>query len=43
MGYFDVVIRVYIAVLGLLCVLSGPLVDSIHFCRVRDVQAEGMP
>ena len=43
MGYSDVVVRVYVAVLGLLYVLSGPLVDSIHFFQVWDVQAEGMP
>ena len=43
MGYFDALVRVYIAVLGPLHVLPGPLVDSIHFCQIWDVQAEGMP
>ena len=39
----DVVVRVYVDVLGPLCVLPGPVVDGIHFYRVRDVQAEGVP
>ena len=43
MGYSDVVVRVYIDVLGPLYVLPGPVVDGIHFYRVWDVQAEGMP
>ena len=43
MGYSDALVRVYIDVLGPLYVLPGPLVDSIHFCQVWDVQAEGMP
>ena len=43
MGYSDALVRVYVAVLGPLCVIPGPLVVSIHFCRVWDVQAEGMP
>ena len=43
MGYFDVFFRVYIDVLGPVYVLPGSVVDSIHFYRVRHVQAEGMP
>ena len=43
MGYSDVVVRVYVDVLGPLYVLPGPVVDGIHFYWVRDVQAEGMP
>ena len=43
MGYSDVVVRVYVDVLGPLYVLPGPVVDGIHFYQVRDVQAEGMP
>ena len=31
MGYFDTPVKVYIAVLGPLYVLSGPLVVRIHF------------
>ena len=43
MGYSDVVVRVSIDVLGPLYILLEPVVDSIHFYQVRDVQAEGMP
>ena len=43
MGYSDVVVRVYVDVLGTLYVLPGPVVDGIHSYRVWDVQAEGMP
>ena len=43
MGYSDVVVRVYVDELGPLYICPGPLVDGIHFFRMRDVQAEGMP
>ena len=43
MGYSDVVVRVYVDVLGPLYVLPGPVVNGIYFYRVWDVQAEGMP
>ena len=36
-GYSDAPVRVYVAVLGPLYVLPGPLVVSIHFYRVWDV------
>ena len=38
MVYSDVVIRVYVDVLGPLYVLPGPVVDGIHFYR-----CEGCP
>ena len=43
MGYSDAPSRVYVDVLCPLYVLPGPIVDGIHFYRVRDAQAEGMP
>ena len=43
MGYSDIVVRVYVDVLGPLYVLLGPVVDGIHLYQVRDVHAEGMP
>ena len=43
MGYSDAPARVYIDILGPLYVFPGPIVDSIPFYRVWDVQAEGMP
>ena len=43
MGYSDVIVRVYVDMLGSFYVLPGPEVDDIHFYQVRDVQAEGMP
>ena len=43
MGYSDVVVRVYLDVVGPLYVFSGTVVDGIHFYSVWDVQAEGMP
>ena len=43
MGYYSVVVRVYVDVLGPLYVLPGPEVDGIHFYQLRDVQAKGMP
>ena len=43
MGYSDVVVRVYVDVLGPLYVFPGPVLDCIHFYHMWDVQAEGMP
>ena len=43
MGYSDVVVSVYVDVLGPLYVQPGPEVDGIHCYLLRDVQAEGMP
>ena len=37
------VVRVYADVMGPLYVLPRLVVDGIHFYRVWDVQAEGMP
>ena len=43
MGYSDALVRVYIDVLGPLYVLPRPLVNSIHFYQLWDIQAESMP
>ena len=43
MRYSDIDSRVYVDMLGPLYVLSGPVVDGIHFYQVRVVQAKGMP
>ena len=37
MGYSDVLVRVYVDVLRPLYILPGPVVDGIHFYRVRDI------
>ena len=43
MGFLDVVVRVYVGVLGSLYILPVPVVNGIHSYQVRNVQAEGMP
>ena len=43
MGYSDIVVRVYVNVLGPLYVCIGLIMYSIYFYRVWDVQAESMP